>query len=85
VAFTRRNYEDIQTKSQVLITMLKEPKIDPHLAYIYCNMFPDPEAAYQDSMKYYDEYMKSQANSINDTDTEIKNSTYQSEQKTQEY
>lgn len=53
--FTRRNYENIQTKGQVLVSMLNNQKIDPRLAFIHCGMFSDPEAAYLESMKYYQE------------------------------
>lgn len=44
--FTRRNYENIATKSQVLIAMLNSPWIHPEVAYASCGMFPDPESAY---------------------------------------
>ena len=50
---TRRNYENIQTKSQVLISMLAQSRIHPRLAFEYCNMFPDPDSAYEESEKYY--------------------------------
>lgn len=53
--FTRRNYENIQSKSQVLDTMLKNPKVHPLLAYEHSGMFTDPESAYTLSMKYYEE------------------------------
>ena len=51
--FTRRNYENILEKSQVLTTMLNEPKIHPRLAYQSCGMFVDSELAYEMSMEYY--------------------------------
>ena len=56
--FTRRNYENIQTKAQVLCEMLNNPKIDPKLAFTHCGMFTDPEEAYQMSMKKYEEVQK---------------------------
>lgn len=55
--FTRRNYENIQSKAQVLIQMLQNDKIHPLLAFTHCGMFSDPEAAYQMSKKYYDDTM----------------------------
>lgn len=55
--FTRRNYEAIQSKSQVLISMLQEPKIHPQLAFQHSGMFSDAESAYSMSMKYYEEQM----------------------------
>ena len=56
--FTRRNYEAIQSKSQVLISMLQEPKIHPQLAFQHSGMFSDSESAYTMSMKYYEEQQK---------------------------
>lgn len=56
--FTRRNYENIATKSQVLISMLNNPKIHPELAFAHCGMFPDPESAYLQSIAYYEEQME---------------------------
>ena len=56
--FTRRNYENIASKSQVLVAMLNNPKIHPELAFAHCGMFPDPESAYLQSKAYYDEQMK---------------------------
>ena len=56
--FTRRNYENIASKSQVLVAMLNNPKIHPELAFAHCGMFPDPESAYLQSKAYYDEEMK---------------------------
>lgn len=53
VRFTRRNYEDIQTKSQVLRTLLPEGfKIDPKLGFEHCGLFVDPERAYLQSSEY---------------------------------
>ncbi len=53
--FTRRNYENIQMKSQVLTTMLDNPKIHPQLAFIHCGLFVDAESAYEMSMQYQKE------------------------------
>ena len=59
--FTRRNYEAIQSKSQVLVSMLQQPKIHPLLAFTHCGMFSDPESAYSLSDKYYQEVVASAA------------------------
>lgn len=59
--FTRRNYEAIQSKSQVLISMLQEPKIHPQLAFMHSGMFSDAESAYTMSMKYYEEQQEKAA------------------------
>ena len=56
--FTRRNYEAIQSKSQVLVSMLQQPKIHPRLAFAHCGMFADPERAYAISMEYNEEQEK---------------------------
>ena len=56
--FTRRNYENIATKSQVLIAMLNSPWVHPEVAYASCGMFPDPESAYLQGKAYYEEQMK---------------------------
>ena len=55
--FTRRNYENIMSKAQVLDTMVNNPKIHPILGFQSCGLFPDPEAAYVLSEKYYEETM----------------------------
>jgi SPP1 family phage portal protein len=55
VRFTRRNFENIQEKSQVLATMLANDKIHPLLAFTHCGMFSDPNVAYTESKLYYEE------------------------------
>ncbi len=54
IKFSRRNYEGIQTKSQVLTTMLSNPKIHPMLAFQHCGMFLDPEGAYLLSKEWWE-------------------------------
>ena len=56
--FTRRNYDNIQSKSQVLVSMLQQPKIHPLLAFTHCGLFSDPESAYTMSNAYYEEQME---------------------------
>lgn len=58
VRFTRRNYENIQEKAQVLLTMLSSDKIHPQLAFDHCGMFVDSEIAYTKSMKYAEEVLE---------------------------
>lgn len=55
--FTRRNYDNIQSKSQVLVAMLQQPKVHPLLAFTHCGLFSDPESAYTMSNKYYEDQM----------------------------
>ena len=58
--FTRRNYENIASKSQVLISMLNNPNIHPELAFSHCGMFADPESAYLQSMEWKKENKKTE-------------------------
>lgn len=53
--FTRRNYDNIASKAQVLIAMLNNPNIHPELAFTYSGMFIDPESAYLQSMAWKEE------------------------------
>ena len=53
--FTRRNYENVQSKSQVLVSMLQQNKIHPRLAFTHSGLFTDPESAYQMSKEYSEE------------------------------
>ena len=55
--FTRRNYDNIQSKSQVLVSMLQQNKIHPRLAFTSCGLFCDAENAYQMSMDYHEQEM----------------------------
>lgn len=56
--FTRRNYENIQAKAQVLTTMLQSGKIHPKLAFEHCGMFADSENAYQMSIEWRADQLK---------------------------
>ena len=64
--FTRRNYENIQSKAQVLVSMLQQGKIHPRLAFATSGAFTDPESAYQMSMEYYEEQMKKSVGATSD-------------------
>ena len=55
IRFTRRNYENIQAKSQVLTTLLNNDKIHPRLAFEHCGLFVDPDLAYTQSQQYAEE------------------------------
>ena len=52
IRFTRRNYENITEKANVLVTMLNNEKIHPRLAFEHSGMFVDPELAYAMSAEY---------------------------------
>lgn len=55
IRFTRRNYENIASKAQVLTQMLASDKVHPLLAFTYSNMFSDPGVAYNMSKQYAEE------------------------------
>lgn len=64
--FTRRNYENIASKSAVLIAMLNNPKIHPELAFAHCGMFADAESAYLQSMAWWNEQKKQEEKELQD-------------------
>lgn len=55
VEFTRKNLSNVQSKVQVLCEMLNNSKIHPKLAFQHSGVFSDAEAAYRESMAYYEE------------------------------
>ena len=55
IRFTRRNYENILQKAQVLDLMLKNNKIHPRLAFEHCGLFVDSDLAYTLSAEYTEE------------------------------
>lgn len=58
IRFTRRNYENITQKAQVLDLLLKNPKVHPQLAFAHSGMFADSELAYKMSMEYWEQEQK---------------------------
>ena len=52
IRFTRRNYENIYQKAQVLDLMLNNDKIAPILAFEQSGMFTDPNLAFSESEAY---------------------------------
>lgn len=77
--FTRRNYEAIQAKSQVLTTMLANDKIHPRLAFEHCGMFIDPELAYTESMAYYEEQQQKAQEMFEKTEENTEENTEEKE------
>ena len=67
VKFTRRNYEDILSRSQTLITMLNNDKIHPQCAYEASGMFIDTQDAYNMGMDWYKEHGEATADKGVDT------------------
>lgn len=70
INFTRRNYENIAQKSEVLLGMLGNEKIHPKLAFIHSGMFPDPESAYKMSEEYYENYVKNTVSELENVEEE---------------
>ena len=72
VKFTRRNYEDLLSKSQTLVTMLGNDKIHPQCAYEACGLFIDVQDAYNMGMDWYREHGEQQAVAVmpNEEDAE---------------
>ena len=68
LSFTRRNYDNIQSKAQVLVQMLQQPKIHPRLAFAHCGMFSNVEDAYSMSMEYAEEQAKKAVEMMQQTD-----------------
>lgn len=61
IKFSRRNYDNIQTKSQVLVSMLNNGKIHPELAFLSSGLFLDPESAYLQSKEWWEENERKEA------------------------
>ena len=61
VKFTRRNYEDILTKSQTLVTMLNNEKVHPQCAYEASGLFVDTQEAYNMGMDWYEQLKQEEA------------------------
>ena len=61
IKFSRRNYDNLQTKSQVLTTLLNNPKIHPELAFLHSGLFLDPEGAYLQSKQWWEANEKKEA------------------------
>lgn len=58
IRFTRRNYEAITEKANVLVTLLNNDKIHPRLAFEHSGLFVDPDLAYSLSQEYHEEQVK---------------------------
>lgn len=65
IKFTRRNYENIYQKAQVLDLLLKNPKVAPRLAFEVCGLFQDAEQAYMDSQEYIEQAQKESEGLLN--------------------
>lgn len=72
IKFTRKNYENIQSKVQVLIAMLQNEKIAPRLAFATANLFPDSERAWIESKEYMAQQASEQGKEVNAIQTNSK-------------
>lgn len=72
IKFTRKNYENIQSKVQVLIAMLQNEKIAPRLAFATANLFPDSEGAWIESKEYMAQQASEQGKEVNAIQTNSK-------------
>ena len=61
IKFSRRNYDNLQTKSQVLTTLLNSPKVHPQLAFVHSGLFLDPESAYLQSKEWWESQEQKEA------------------------
>ena len=80
MVFPRRNYENVQGKVQALVGLLGSNKIHPKDSYAASGLFTDPETAYENGMKWYEEELdryepkdvgeedKKEANNVNEDD-----------------
>lgn len=66
IRFTRRNYENISSKTTVLTQMLGCDMIHPKLAFEHCGLFSDPSLAYEESKKYHDEVIETNLKQLED-------------------
>lgn len=74
IKFTRRNYEDILSKSQTLVTLLNSPYVSPRDAYSASNLFYDTEEAVLRGLAWYrqrqEEEMRRNAVSVGQTESD---------------
>lgn len=70
IRFTRRNYENIKEKAEVLTMMLNNDEIAPQLAFTHSGMFSDPQVAYKMSKEYADGQNRDTSDENDTTDSE---------------
>lgn len=66
IKFTRRNYEDIATKTNVLVSLLNNGKVDPLDAYTVPGLFADPEEACARGLKWYEKLKSEMEQTLSD-------------------
>ena len=65
IDYTRQHYENMATKSQVLISLLNNEKVDPGVAYEVCGLFYDPNKKWLAGKKWYEEHQST----VDETDS----------------
>ena len=73
IKFTRRNYENLYQKAQVLDLLLKNNKVAPQLAFQVCGLFTDSEEAYTISKDYYEKAEAESVELMNKSSEEVEN------------
>lgn len=63
IKFTRRNYDNLQTKAQVLTELLNDPNIHPETAFVSCGLFVDPIGEYKRGQQWRQEQQRREAQS----------------------
>lgn len=71
IKFTRRNYEDIGTKSTVLISLLNNPHVAAIDAFTVCGMFSDPEEACKRGEERYAAEIQAQLDAISEENKSV--------------
>ncbi len=66
IRFTRRNFENMLEKAQVLLMLLASGKVHPRLAFGHSGMFADPDLAYAMSWDWYLENEAKLANELSE-------------------
>ena len=68
IDYTRQHYENMATKSQVLIAMLNNEKIHPKVAYEVCGLFYDPNKKFLEGLSWYEEQQKNGTETTEETE-----------------
>lgn len=73
IDFTQDHYENLATKTEVLIALLNNDKVHPLTAYEVCGMFADPNARFKSGMEWYNSVNGNNAiaNTVAEDETEV--------------
>jgi len=83
IDYTRQHYENLATKSQVLISMLNNDKIHPKVAYEASGLFYDPNKKYLEGMEWLNDHQGTQTTEIR-SDSQLGNEDSGNEPRTEE-